>query len=149
MSDNWLRYVPVDPHYQPSPSQAQAAERLLVSFLPMAEEIQSAFTEYPVFVDPGANWSGVNCPSCEADAEDWWGDAMSSAAEDDFKNLGSVAPCCGTHVSLNELSYGWPCAFGRYVLEAMNPNEMSLSQEKTKLLEAALGCAVREIPVHI
>lgn len=149
MSDNWLRYVPLDPKYQPSPAQAHAAERLLTSFFPMAEEVQSEFTEHPTFVHPGANWSGVNCSSCGADAEDWWGNAMSAAADSDFNNLTSVAPCCGARISLNELHYGWPCAFGRYVLEAKNPNEKSLSEEQAKLLADAVGCSIKEIPVHI
>jgi hypothetical protein len=149
MSDNRLRYVPTDPVFQPTRDQAQAAEELLASFFPRAEEVQSEFTEKTVFVDPGANWSGVKCSSCEADAEEWWGEAMSSAGESGFANLTLIAPCCKQQVSLNELHYVWPSAFGRYVLEAMNPNEKALTQQQSELLSATLGCEVREIPVHI
>jgi len=149
MSDNWLRYVPTDPQFQPSASAAKAAEALLLSFVPQAEEVRSRFTEFVGFVDPGANWSGVFCPLCGTDVETWWGDAMSTAAEADFTNLAVQVPCCHATTSLNELRYVWPAAFGRYVLEAMNPNVKDLSAQRSELLSVALGCSVREIPVHI
>jgi hypothetical protein len=149
MSDNWLRYVPTDPQYQPTVAQATGAEQLLASFLPQSEEVRSEFTEHAVFVDPGSNWSGVHCPSCGEDAEAWWGEAMSAAAEANFTNLTTVAPCCSGQVSLNELNYNWPCAIGRYVLEAMNPNQRGLAPEQAKLLAIQLGCDIREVPVHL
>jgi len=149
MSDNWLRYVPTDPQFQPSASAAKVAEALLLSFLPQAEKVRSEFTENVGFIDPGANWAGVLCPLCGADAESWWGNAMSTSAETDFTNLAVRAPCCHTTASLNELRYVWPAAFGRYVLEAMNPNVQGLSEQQSELLSSALGCSVREIPVHI
>jgi len=149
MSDNWLRYVPTDPEFRPSDSAAKAAEALLLSFVPQAERVRSEFTENVGFIDPGANWSGVFCPLCGTDAESWWGDAMSTAAETKFTSLAVHAPCCHATASLNEMRYVWPAAFGRYVLEAMNPNVKGLSVQQSELLSAALGCSVREIPVHI
>jgi hypothetical protein len=149
MSDNWLRYVPTDPEFQPSASAATAAEALLRSFVPRADEVRSEFTEDVGFIDPGANWSGVSCPLCGMDAEPWWGDAMSAVAETDFANLEVHAPCCHATVSLNEMRYVPPAAFGRYVLEAMNPGVQGLSEGQTERLSTALGCPVREIPVHI
>ena len=149
MSDNWLRYVPTDPYYQPTVAQAKAAEQLLASFLPQSEDVQSKFTEHTVFVDPGSNWSGVRCSSCGADSETWWEEAISEAAEANFVNLTIVAKCCGSQVCLNELNYNWPCAFGRYVLEAMNPNARGLTPKQSELLATKLGCEVREVPVHL
>jgi hypothetical protein len=149
MSDNWLRYVPVDPQFQPSPSAAKAAEALLISFLPEAEEVNSEFTESVAFIDPGANWSGVQCPSCAADAQAWWNDAMSVAAQADFTSLSVQAPCCAAMTSLNAMHYVWPAAFGRYVVEAMNPNVKSLSAIQLSQLATTLGCAVTEVAVHV
>jgi hypothetical protein len=149
MSDNWLRYVPVDPQFQPSPLAAKAAEALLISFLPEAEEVNSEFTESVAFIDPGANWSGVQCPCCGADAQAWWDDAMSVAAEAGFTSLSVRASCCDAMTSLNAMHYVWPAAFGRYVIEAMNPNVKSLSAIQLDLLAATLGCAVTEVAAHI
>jgi hypothetical protein len=149
MSDHWLRYVPKDPLYLPTQEQSQLAEKLLASFLPKSEEIRSERTEQVVFVHPGSNWSGVHCTSCGSDAEAWWGDAMASAYETHFSDLKLLAPCCGNQVSLNELNYVWPSAFGRYTLEAMNPNERGLTLDQAKSLASALGCETHEIPVHV
>lgn len=73
---------------------------------------------------------------------------MSSAASVNFAKLTLAAPCCGQQVSLNDLNYLWPSAFGRYTLEAMNPNTKGLSTDQIQLLAKTLGCEVREIPVH-
>jgi hypothetical protein len=149
MSDNLLRYVPKDPLYVPTQEQSQLAEKLLASYFPKSDEIRSKREEHVVFVDPGSNWSGVHCSACGADAEAWWGEAMASASEANFSNLELIAPCCGKQVSLNELRYVWPAAFGRYTLEARNPNERGLSLEQAKSLASALGCETHEIPIHL
>jgi hypothetical protein len=149
MSDNWLRYVPADPYFRPVLSCTAAAEAMLRSFAPQAESVRSEFHGSVTFFDPGANWSGVECSACGTDAEAWWGEAMSFAAETRFTSLSTTAQCCGATVSLNELRYGWPAAFGSFVLEAMNPNIKNLSPEQIERLSAIIGCAVREIPVHL
>ncbi len=149
MSDNWLRYVPTDPEYQPTRHQAEKAKALLSELLPRAEAISSKFSDSPIFVDPGANFSGVLCPVCNAVADDWWGEAMSAAAETNFTSLAVQAPCCGSSTSLNEMHYLWPAAFGRYVLEAVNPNENGLARDQLAQLESMLGHSLREIRVHI
>lgn len=149
MSDHWLQYVPKDPTFRPSSAAAERAQLLLSSLLPEAESVDSKFEEKVSFFHPGANWSGVQCPSCGADAEPWWDEAMEQASEAEFNNLQCVAPCCGASVSLNGLRYLWPAAFGSYVLEAMNPNSRGLPAGKLAQLQAALGCELVEIPLHL
>ena len=107
------------------------------------------FSERVKFIDPGANWSGVHCPSCGADAESWWAEAISHASESDFESLEIKTPCCNATVSLNELRYVWPAAFGSFVLEAMNPNAKGLSSTQLAQLAGVVGCTLREIPVHL
>jgi hypothetical protein len=149
MSDNWLRYVPVDPQFQPSLLATKAAEALLASFLPEAEEVNSEFTESVAFIDPGANWSGVQCPCCGADAQAWWDDAMSVTAQAGFTSLSVRASCCQGMTSLNAIHYVWPAAFGRYVIEAMNPNVKSLSAIQLSQLATTLGCPITEVAAHV
>jgi hypothetical protein len=149
MSDSWLQFIPVDAEYQPSPEAAECARVLLVAFTPEADTVSFEFKPSVEFFHPGANWSGVECPVCGADAELWWGEAMEVAHSEGFRNLLTTAGCCGAQVSLNNLNYVWPAGFGRFVLEAMNPNVQSLNPGEEVELAAALGCTLRKIWVHI
>jgi hypothetical protein len=149
MSDHWLKYVPDDPLFRPTPAGAGAAKLLLRGFLPNAEAVHARFLGKVTFIDPGSNWSGVRCPVCGADAGPWWAAAMDAVHKNGILSLGIRTPCCGAALSLNELHYLSPAAFGSFVLEARNPNEKYLSVARLTLLGAALGCAVQEISVHL
>lgn len=122
---------------------------LFASFVPDADEVTFNFKEQTEFFHPMANWSGVECPSCGADAEPWWYDAMQERSETNFEDLVVTAPCCGSCASLNELRYVWPAAFGRFVLEALNPNVRDLSPDQERALSQLIGCGIRKIWVHI
>ena len=149
MSDNYLQYVPADPKFRPSTEAAVNAERLLARYLPHAEEVHASFYEHVMFFDPGGNWSGVHCPNCGADAEPWFGEATSKAADTNFESLLITTPCCGQLVSLNDLRFVWPAAFATFMLEAANPNSKGLTPAELSQLEVVLGCALREIPMHL
>src|SRR4051812_774624 len=120
MSDTYFRYVPTTPTFKPDEAAASRAEQFLRQVID-AESIKSRSTAQVEFIDAGKNWEGVFCPKCGADAESWWGNAMSIAAERGFEDLTVHAECCRIPVGLDELRYGWPVAFGRYLLEAANP----------------------------
>lgn len=122
---------------------------MLVTFAPMADKVNAVFEDSIVFFDPGGNWSGVACQACGKDAKAWWQKAMSASFEGAYENLGLAAPCCGAQVSLNNLRYGSPAAFGRFALEAMNPNIRDLQPEQEAQLSQALGCELRKVWVHI
>ncbi len=101
------------------------------------------------FYDPGENWSGVECSSCGADAEVWWGEAMARAFDNDFGNLDVKAPCCGRDISLNDLRYVWPAAFGRFALEALNPDIEETTAEQDDEMAECLGAPLWKIWVKI
>lgn len=145
MSDTILRYVPADPYWQPSPEAATKAVSLLETIVPGADEVKSSFEDEVRFYDPGENWSGVECSACGADAEEWWGEAMETASENGFKDLNTVAPCCGATVSLNDLRYIWPAAFGRFALEAHNPGIGDTTEEQDRKMAECLGSPLRKI----
>ncbi len=149
MSDNWLQLIPHDPEFQPSIVSAEAARRLLASFVPDADEINATFKPTKEFFHPGGNWSGVRCPVCKADIEEWWNDAMSEASKTGFADLSATTPCCSAATSLNELDYLSPAGFGRFVLEALNPNVESLTPSQDHGLAALLGRPLRKIWMHI
>ena len=149
MSDSALRYVPIDPSFCPEPVAVAAAEAALKSMLPAAESIAAQLSEHVRFVDAGGNWEGVRCPACGEDAESWWSDAMSTAAESDFRSLLVTAHCCGTSVSLDKMKYGWPVAFGRFVLEAFNPNSRGLSEAELERISILIGCDLLEVKAYL
>lgn len=149
MSDNWLQYIPLDPEFQPSPNAAEAARRLLASFAPEADEVTVEFKASTEFFHPAGNWSGVKCPACASDLEDWWHNAMAIASKTAFKNLSVTSPCCGAVTSLNDLNYVWPAGFGRFVLEATNPQIENLTNAQEDQLAERLGGRLRRIWVHI
>ena len=149
MSDSWLRYIPRNPDFRPSTEAAIAAEGLLRAYFPDAESVRFEAFEDVQFMDAGGNWAGVACPSCGADAEPWWATAMSAAHKERFARLDVGAPCCGVATSLNDLHYGWPCGFGVFVIEALNPNQKGLAAEKLAALGAVIGHPLREVPRHL
>jgi hypothetical protein len=152
MSDTWIRFIPTDREYVP-PREAQArAVALLRSFVPNADEVETNVSDEIQFIDCGGNWMGVACPECGADAEPWFADAMSTAFEScRFRDLRAVAPCCGAKVLLDELKFGWPVGFARFVLEARNPEltTAALSEAQNLALEKALGCSLRIVWRHL
>ena|SRR6202012_9537 len=149
MSDDWLRLIPTDPEYQPTPVAAERARELLVTFVPDAGQVTVTFKRAVEFFHPGSNWSGVRCCACGADAQPWWEPAMTRAAERGFCELRVVAGCCGAEVSLNDLCYPWAAGFARFVIELLNPNIADLTPYELDLLSATLGCELRRVWVHV
>jgi len=149
MSDHWIRFVPVDP--QSTPTRAAAADALayLRALAPNANSVEAAFKDQVEFFHPGGNWEGVTCPRCAADLEDWWPEAMDRAYAAGFSDLGVVTPCCGAAVSLNDLDYAAPSAFGRFALEAMNAGIGDIGDAVHEEIARRLGLAVRTVWTRI
>lgn len=146
MSDSSLKYVPKDPGFQPSRVADASATELLKEFLPQSDKVTSEFSENYEFFGPLGNWAGVRCHQCGADVETWFGDAVPKALEKGVLEV--TTPCCGATVSLNELTFGWNAAFGKYSLEAMNPNVEKLTEKQLKELSGRVGSPLTEIQVH-
>jgi len=148
MSDNWITFIPTRPDHVPSPQAQQVARDLLAQVLPDAE-VTARVCEQIELVHPYENWSGVRCPLCKADLEDWYVEAVQAASESAFADLTVITPCCGGTTNLNELDYVWPAGFSRFRIEAMNPNVKDVDAEVVKRLESILGCPLRRIWQHL
>ncbi|MDP9839005.1 hypothetical protein J2T09_003777 [Neorhizobium huautlense] len=149
MSDTILRYVPEDPFWKPTTADAAKAVSLLKSIAPDAETVDAIFEENVVFYHPGEYWSGIKCNACGADAEPWWDGPMNAAFAVKFENLEFTTPCCGAHTSLNDLHYIVPSAFGRFNLEARNPNMGDPTEDHDRDIARCLGAPVRKIWVRL
>ena len=148
MSDNWLTFVPRDPHFQPSQEAIEAALSLLREFAPAAEGITDESNDNVNLFHAGSNLESISCPSCGADLKDWWGDAVNEAWKSHFENLSVVTPCCRNAASLNDLNYEMPMAFGRFALELFNPRT-NIGDEQRKHLEQVLGTPLRAVWCHL
>ncbi len=149
MSNHWVLLVPDDPNFVPAPEdQLRALERLR-HLAPRADEVTAEEKEAVEFIDPGGNWSGVQCPRCNADAEAWWSAAVSDAYAGGFRCLDVTVPCCDSVVSLNDLRYVWPAAFAKFVLSAMNAGIGELSTDEVEEFGRILGCSVRQVLRHL
>ena len=117
--------------------------------LPATEAITIHFLDEITFIDADENWDGVYCPNCGANAEAWWRDAMDETYASKFNSLNVRARCCGIQMSLNELRYVCPIAFGRFYLQAENTRHTGLSGQQLAQLGVALDCSVREVKAHL
>ncbi len=149
MSDHVLRLVPKDLHFWPEPAAARDAESLLRAFFPDSDHVQAKYFDAVSFIDAGENWEGVRCSACGADAEPWWNASMSTAAASAFSSLTARAPCCGSLIQLNQLNYVWPVAFGRFALEALNPNATDLSPDQLDRVSRTLGTSLLTVHARI
>jgi hypothetical protein len=149
MSENYLRLVPADPKWKPSPEAAEAAVQVLAKLLPAAEHVCSHSEDGVSFYDAGANTESISCPGCGSDLGDWWGEAMGEAFASGFTDLSVVTPCCAAKTSLNDLNYVWPAAFGSFALEAANPGVSAFTDAHRTALEEALGVSLKTVWQHI
>ena len=147
MSSHQLRFVPTTPGFAPTAQAAAGAVALLRQLCP-GGHVESRVTQEVEFVDPGQNFDGSHCSACGADTEDWWADAVDTAAATRFQNLQAVAGCCGALVDLNDLRYRSPVAFGRYVLACDYINGEPLGDADLEKLGTLLGCPVRQVEAH-
>jgi hypothetical protein len=149
MSDNFLRFVPIDPTFVPDRQNQIAAQAMLREWLPAADRVTITVDEHVRFVDQGSNFEGVFCPVCGIELSmEWWQAAMDRASDVQFSDLRVIVPCCSVATSLNDLRYEMPAGFGRFVLEAQNPNVPDLPADQLRQLKFVLGCAVRVIWTH-
>ena len=148
MSVDYLRFIPTDPAYNPPLAGEQQARQLLASFVSKSAEITSDRYDTIQFVDAGSNWEPVHCPFCETIlGNEAWGNLVDQAYETQFANLDAMMPCCGRIASLNDLHYGWPVGFARFILQVREP-DADVNEKQLSLLADVLGCHIRKIWAH-
>jgi hypothetical protein len=144
-----LHLIPADPRFSPAPAASEAARARLRQLVPEASGGYDVWNiPGTAFIDPGENWSGVRCPACGADIEDWWGAAMDAAALPDgcFDSLAVTTPCCSAPTDLNALDYVWAAGFARYSLVTTGPEcELPLPPAGIRALEDILGTDLRQV----
>src|SRR5947209_603171 len=123
MSENYLLFIPTNPEYVPTSMAQEKACKVLVSSLPLADEVIYQVTDEIRFIGGGDNLEKITCPNCKADINIyWWIKAVDdSYNSSQFKKLEVLLQCCDKCISLNELYYELPAGFARFSLEGRNP----------------------------
>ena len=97
MSDGYLRLIPTDPQYVPSPASAESARQRLEQLVPEADEVTVEVYDSVEFIDQGSNFERVRCPQCgrELDKE-WWSERFDQAEATGFAALEvcQLRHCC-------------------------------------------------------
>lgn len=124
MSDNFLRLVTTDPEALPQPGRIEKARDVVAKRLPGAEAVEVHRFDSVHFIDCGGNFESVLCPSCGADllSDGVWTRLMDQAWESGMSQRRFALACCSTSYALEELDYRWPVAFGRFSIDARNPD---------------------------
>ena len=150
MSDNWIVLIPVDPHFIPDAEKQSMARIRLAAIAPDADEVEIIISESVQFFDCGTNLEKILCPSCGKEIPlAWWQERMDDDYQKGFKLDRYRTPCCSEASTLRELTYDWPQAFGRFALEAMNPNIGTLEEGHRRELEEILETELIVVYQHI
>jgi hypothetical protein len=150
MSDNWITLIPEDPWFVPDEARRQRARDRFAEMAPDADEVELKVSEKVNFFDCGENFERIRCPSCGAEVPvPWWQDRMDKDYSDGFTLQSYATPCCGASWTLHDLVYEWPQGFGRFALDAMNPNLGEMDDGFRRELEEILGTRLRVIYQHI
>jgi len=150
MSDNWIALVPEDPRFIPDAVKQHLARDRFAEIAPEADEIEIRVSDNVEFFDCGANLKRICCPSCGAEISvEWWKDRMDEDQGDGYKLATYATPCCGAEHTMHDLVYEWPQGFGRFALDAMNPNIGKLADKHKREFEEILGTKLRVIYQHI
>jgi len=162
MSDNWITLVPEDPRLIPDEARQLRARDRFAEIAPGADAIEMKVFENVEFFDCGVNLQRILCTSCGSEIPlPWWeerltqdylGQAWTEPDQDHgngFLLASYPAPCCHPQCTLHELKYEWPQGFGRFALDAMNPNIGNLEERFRKELEDILGAKLRVIFQHL
>lgn len=148
MSDHIVKIIPKDPFCKISEQALQAAKNFLEKQI-HCDFIAVECNETPIFVDCGENLEKLSCPKCGAELDfAWWGEAMDKAAQTAFTALETVAPCCKKILSLNDLTYYFPCGFACCLICMFNPEQV-IDDKLIDTIQNILGTRVSIVEAHI
>ncbi|MGC5033658.1 hypothetical protein [Micromonospora sp. DT229] len=154
MSDGYIRLIPTDRQWQPTPECAAAATAYVVRLFSGpeddVEQVEYEFYDQVTLINAGGNTTRISCSNCDGDLDvEWFHDLIEENGESLAGTEVSV-PCCGVHVCLDSLRYDWPVGFARFEVSAMNPTraQYELDAEELADVAALLGHPVAQIIAH-
>ncbi|HEX6469751.1 MAG TPA: hypothetical protein VF069_11700 [Streptosporangiaceae bacterium] len=154
MSDGYIRLIPTDQNWQPTPAAAASAvtyvARLFSGPNDAVEKVSHEFYDRVTLIDAGENTVQITCSRCGGEISVRWFFDLVEENGESFDHLDVTVPCCGVVVSLDNLRYEWPVGFARFEVSAMNPTraKYELDAEELANVTALLGHPVAQILAH-
>ncbi|MFC6022832.1 hypothetical protein ACFP2T_42595 [Plantactinospora solaniradicis] len=154
MSDGYIRLIPTDLEWQPTPDAAAAAAayvaRLFSGPADDVEEVDYEFYDRVTLIDAGENTTRIRCSRCDGESDVGWLYDLAEENDEGFERLDVAVPCCGAVVLLDTLRYDWPMGFARFEVSAMNPTREKYELDAAELADVAalLGHPVTQILAH-
>ena len=147
MTVTTVHFVPDDPHYTPGTPGISAAGAYLKENYPASPRVEALARNGVDLFFPGDNLMACACPSCKTDIPvGVWQTILAADYDDDngFMLLRQQMPCCGERLTVNELVFDWPLAFGKFALQITDPEFDTSKQDDAKRiageLSPILGC---------
>lgn len=153
MSTDLITFVPKDPMVRLDDATLDAARAWFATLGGRNGEVTSESHEQPHFYDAGGNFGAIGCPKCGetfpiADWGEWMGEDV-SADKQSFNLSTRMMGCCGVSVTLNDLNYEWPMAFGKTALVGRDMDIGIVSEDMRHQAEAVMGTSVTVVYSHI
>lgn len=153
VSDHFIRLIPTNKHWQPSPESAEAATAYVAGLFSGpeddVEEVEHDFYDQVTLIDAGENTTRISCSNCASDIDVQWFFELTGYGQGPC-SLDIRVPCCGAIVAIDSLRYDWPVGFARFEVSAMNPTRAKYELDAAELAEVAalLGHPVVQILAH-
>jgi hypothetical protein len=154
VSDGYIRLIPTDQNWQPTPEAAASAvayiARLFSGPADAVEKVSHKFYDRVTLIDAGENTTQIRCSHCGGEISvEWFFDLVGENGES-FDHLDVMVPCCDEVVLLDTLRYDWPVGFARFEVSAMNPTraKYELDAEELANVGTLLGHPVAQILAH-
>lgn len=154
MSDGYIRLIPTDINWQPTPVAAAAATAYVVRLFSgpgnAVEYVDHCFYDRVTLIDAGENTTRIACSRCDGDIDLVWFYDLIEETGESLDNLDVTVPCCGAVVSLDTLRYDWPVGFAQFEVSAMNPTRAKYELDTQELADVAslLGHPVTQVLTH-
>lgn len=154
MSDDYIRLIPTDQNWQPTPEAAAAAVAYVVRLFSgpgdAVEEVNHEFYDRVTLIDAGEATTQITCSRCDGEINVEWFFGLGEENGENFDHLNVTVPCCRALVSLDTLRYDWPVGFARFEVCAMNPTraKYELDAEELANVSALLGHPVAQVLAH-
>ncbi|MEM7719556.1 MAG: hypothetical protein AAF222_10145 [Pseudomonadota bacterium] len=146
MAECFLVIIPKNPEAK-IPADTDVLRQTLAN---MAGTTEARVKDYGKlqFIDAGQNATDIRCRDCNAriDADEWhiWMQSDWRGAEGFHLHLHSM-PCCGTELTLNDLTYDGPQGFASWFVSARRKGRGPLTDAEIQTLEAQAALPLKAI----
>ncbi|XVU29667.1 hypothetical protein ACQPZJ_22075 [Actinoplanes sp. CA-054009] len=157
MSELYIRVIPTNLEWQPTPAAATAAATYVAGLFTgpgdHVESVDPVFYDHTTLIDGGEYMEDLFCPRCNTSIGlDWFWNLLQpiTNGEPTVHTLDVTTPCCKAALTLPELRFEAPIGFARFEISARNwsRREWELSPGELTTIGSLLGHPVTQVLAH-